>query len=121
MLFEPLVSVRVVGKVIAYVAELRPVTANAAEETAIAEVGSVTPPEGVLTLKGDKTTVPAFAFTAIAPKFISTFFVIESGVMMVADPVAVADTPTCALTVVNPDTKTMAAINVIKFFMALSF
>jgi hypothetical protein len=39
--------------------------------------------------------------------------------MIVADPVAVP--VTCAFTVAVTATKTTAAINVIKFFMALSF
>jgi hypothetical protein len=46
-------------------------------------------------------------------------FAIAIGVMIVADPVAVP--VTCVLTVAVTATKTTAAINVIKFFMVLSF
>ena len=104
----------------AYVDEARPDTVKDATLTVPATAGRVTPPVAVLTPAAVNNTVPGtVGLTAIFPKFMFPAFTIAIGVMTVADPVAVA--VTCALTVVNPDTKTMAANNAINFFMTLSF
>jgi len=115
----PLVIVYVVGNVIENVEVPNPFTVKDAAETVPVTAGSVTPPILLLVPSGANTTFPNVVPTAILPKFISTVFVIEIGVMIVADPVAVP--VTCALTVAVTATKTTAAINEIKFFMVLSF
>lgn len=102
-----------------------PETVKDADLTIPATFGRDTPPVAVLESEVDNTTVPKVVLTASLPKLISTVFAMVSGVMISADPVAVADTcpgTTCAFNVdVNPDTKTMAAKNAIKFFTTLSF
>jgi hypothetical protein len=90
-----------------------------AVDTVPVVAGSVTPPEAALIPAFDNTTVPGAVLTAMLPKFMLPAFAIAIGVMIVADPVAVP--VTCVLTVAVTATKTTAAINVIKFFMVLSF
>jgi hypothetical protein len=90
-----------------------------AVDTVHVVAGSVTPPEAALIPAFDNTTVPGAVLTAMLPKFMLPAFAIAIGVIIVADPVAVH--VTCAFIVAVTANKTTAAINVIKFFMVLSF
>jgi hypothetical protein len=93
MLFPPDDTVRgEPGSEIEKVYAEAPVIVNEAAATVPVVAGRVTPPVNVRVPAGARMTVPAVAFTATLPKFISTVFEIVIGVTMVADVVAVAET-----------------------------
>ncbi len=82
------------GSVIEYVASARPTTSNEAAVIVPALDGrNVTPPVAVRALAGVSSIVPAVAFTARLPKFMSTVLVSEIGARIVAE--AVAEAVTC--------------------------
>jgi hypothetical protein len=98
-----------------------PVTVNlAAVGEIVADVGKVTPPEGVLSGTpevGAISTVPDALETATLPKTISTFLVIAIGATIVAEVGAEADT--CAEAVVEKaiDKVAIAIIELIFFII----
>jgi len=118
VLLTAYVSVMVPGKVIANVLVPKPVTVNEAADTVPVTAGSVTPPAGVRTPPGLRTTVPAIVgLTAKLPKFRSAVFAMAIGVMMVALEAAVAET--CALEVTAKPA--IAIKRITNFFIFVDF
>jgi hypothetical protein len=114
--FDPEVSVMLVGKVMVNVLVPSPETSNCA--AAGVPPGRDTPPVGVAVLSVPKTTVPAVLLAAIVPKSISTVLVMLIGVTRVAVAVAVADD--WAKDFKEKDIARMAIAKIL-FFMLIGF